>query len=596
MKLSISCKWLIIVLVLAGSGLTNANAQTRDIPSHREPYSMDSGLHDGRTDLKSTTYLAYRTVIRVSGAPWLRLHFSAADLGRAKVDSLGVLETLTRDIARKMSYIQITSLQDGGTQRLDAWSLSHWSRGSAYFNGDAVEVTVHVARGDKQVFARINEITVGEVVSDRGLGKVLDYCNEYDERVAWDDPAVGRVLGITSGDTTSHCTAWIAPNRALLSAGHCASAFFPLDVVEFNVPDSEGGSPPSIVFADPDDQYSVRSNSITSSPYTPGDDWAVFDCFANSNTGLKPGVAQQAAHRLFNGNYDEDSVRVTGYGGDSGQAHRTLQSDMGSFEGLTTNGPSDVVIEHKADDSGGSSGGPILDATETYAIGIHNAHFCNRNDPNAGVSFKNDNLEDAIEDFRSSIYKYVDNGHPSTQEYGTVFDPYNTVAAAINPVPARSIISIHKGYYNESVTISKPMTITAPVGMVTIGASGMGKVTAAGDIAAIAAPKNPENSLVPTEYALSPAYPNPFNPRTTVKYALKDDVHATMKVYDLLGREVLTLVDAYQPAAYYSVVWNGRDAAGRQVASGIYFARLLATPTAGVTPGYTKSIKMLLLK
>jgi flagellar hook assembly protein FlgD len=60
-------------------------------------------------------------------------------------------------------------------------------------------------------------------------------------------------------------------------------------------------------------------------------------------------------------------------------------------------------------------------------------------------------------------------------------------------------------------------------------------------------------------------------------------------IYDIIGREVMRLVDEIRPAGYHELRWNGRDDAGRQVASGIYFARLM-------TPEYTKSMKMLLLK
>ncbi|MCH7938217.1 MAG: right-handed parallel beta-helix repeat-containing protein, partial [Candidatus Marinimicrobia bacterium] len=99
----------------------------------------------------------------------------------------------------------------------------------------------------------------------------------------------------------------------------------------------------------------------------------------------------------------------------------------------------------------------------------------------------------------------------------------------------------------------------------------------------------PELNPKPNTYTLSPAYPNPFNPNTTINYALKDDVRATLKVYDLLGREVRLLVDEHQPAAYHSVVWDGRDRAGRPLPSGIYIARLVAGD-------FIAGIKMVLLK
>ncbi len=79
---------------------------------------------------------------------------------------------------------------------------------------------------------------------------------------------------------------------------------------------------------------------------------------------------------------------------------------------------------------------------------------------------------------------------------------------------------------------------------------------------------------LPTEFALSQNYPNPFNPLTIVNYQLPFDNFVTLKVYDMLGREVATLVDGIQEAGYYSQPWNGTDASGQQLASGIYFYRL----------------------
>jgi len=70
------------------------------------------------------------------------------------------------------------------------------------------------------------------------------------------------------------------------------------------------------------------------------------------------------------------------------------------------------------------------------------------------------------------------------------------------------------------------------------------------------------------------AYPNPFNPATTIRYELpsgKDNHFVTLKIYDALGRLVATLVEQYQASGSYQVTWDGRDMNGRSVASGIYF-------------------------
>jgi beta-glucosidase-like glycosyl hydrolase len=91
---------------------------------------------------------------------------------------------------------------------------------------------------------------------------------------------------------------------------------------------------------------------------------------------------------------------------------------------------------------------------------------------------------------------------------------------------------------------------------------------------------------VPTEFALSQNYPNPFNPETTISYQLSVASNVTLKIYDVLGREVATLVDEYkQPGIYSSTFYTLRSS----LSSGVYFYRL-ATPTISITK------KMVLVK
>jgi hypothetical protein len=71
-------------------------------------------------------------------------------------------------------------------------------------------------------------------------------------------------------------------------------------------------------------------------------------------------------------------------------------------------------------------------------------------------------------------------------------------------------------------------------------------------------------------------YPNPFNPRTTVEFALDRDVQASLRVYDVQGRLVRTLLDSYLAGGRRSVTWDGKDNGGSSVASGVYFLRLQA--------------------
>ncbi len=91
----------------------------------------------------------------------------------------------------------------------------------------------------------------------------------------------------------------------------------------------------------------------------------------------------------------------------------------------------------------------------------------------------------------------------------------------------------------------------------------------------------------PKEIALHGNYPNPFNPRTTISYALPAASQVDLRIYDLLGREVARLVSGEQAAGYREAVWE----AGR-FASGLYLYRLMVNDEAG---GRTVKQRMMLL-
>ncbi len=104
-----------------------------------------------------------------------------------------------------------------------------------------------------------------------------------------------------------------------------------------------------------------------------------------------------------------------------------------------------------------------------------------------------------------------------------------------------------------------------------------------------------EKPGIPTVYSLSPSYPNPFNPITTLRFGLPEDAEVTLVVYNLLGQEVVRLADGPLGAAYHQVVWDSRDASGRQVPTGVYLYRIIAT---GLDSGerFSQTRKMVLLK
>ena len=80
-----------------------------------------------------------------------------------------------------------------------------------------------------------------------------------------------------------------------------------------------------------------------------------------------------------------------------------------------------------------------------------------------------------------------------------------------------------------------------------------------------------ENILKPVKFTLQQNYPNPFNPVTQIEYGLPVASHVHLAIYDLLGREVVTLVDGIQKAGYRSVSWHGMNRSGNGVGAGMYF-------------------------
>ncbi len=102
-------------------------------------------------------------------------------------------------------------------------------------------------------------------------------------------------------------------------------------------------------------------------------------------------------------------------------------------------------------------------------------------------------------------------------------------------------------------------------------------------------------SGIPTVYSLEKNFPNPFNPTTNIQYGLPQRSQVAVTVYTVLGQEVATLIDGVQSAGFHRVVWNGKHESGINVASGVYFYRIVARPLDGGNT-FTQVQKMMLLK
>ena len=105
---------------------------------------------------------------------------------------------------------------------------------------------------------------------------------------------------------------------------------------------------------------------------------------------------------------------------------------------------------------------------------------------------------------------------------------------------------------------------------------------------------NAPTAELPREFALTQNYPNPFNPATQIRYSLPEEATVSLKVYNLLGQLVTTLVSGELGAGHHIATWNGRNSAGSVVGSGMYFYRFDAEGSSGKS--YSNLKKMLFLK
>ena len=449
----------------------NAGAQGLQLPpSHYELYELHSGLHSVRPEATSTE-VVFEATIKSPGAVWMRLLFSAVDLGRA-------------------SHISVHSILDGDFIVMDADAVRDYGNASCFFNGDAVQLQLHVAPGDTDVFVRVGRLHVGDD------SPFYSQCGAQDNRVATNDNRVGRIL-------QGGCTAWQITNGAFLTAGHCTD-FDPdstgpllpdgvLDlsgVVEFNIPlsTSTGG----VILAAADDQYPIDLTSVNwrfdGSGQGLGKDWSVFGVNPNANTQLMPHEAYGLPLRIARDLPSTGTTfRITGNGIDVGAANRTQQTHTGPFNGETTGGAAtDLSLTYQIDTMGANSGSPILwdegtSSSSRLAMGIHTNGGCQTSSPfgnNSGTSFEVNALETAIRNFTGTNAVFCDRSHPlivngSCPCDGTVMRPFATVIDGVNAVSTSGTVSIVAGNYlaseGNAFTTTKAQTWEAPSGTVVIG-------------------------------------------------------------------------------------------------------------------------------
>ena len=167
----------------------------------------------------------------------------------------------------------------------------------------------------------------------------------------------------------------------------------------------------------------------------------------------------------------------------------------------------------------------------------------------------------------------------------------------VDILDALAIVNVFLGYGQCAPGACKPMVL--PETMKTL--ESLKSYLSPGDFSRLMALV--KEVQLPTNYTLSQNYPNPFNPTTTIHYTIpsieqraqsKENtalyaLRTTLKIYNLLGQEVRTLVDEAQEPGYYTVIWDGKDKNGRGAASGVYLYRLSVE-------NFTATKRMVLMK
>ncbi|MCH7755866.1 T9SS type A sorting domain-containing protein [candidate division KSB1 bacterium] len=110
-----------------------------------------------------------------------------------------------------------------------------------------------------------------------------------------------------------------------------------------------------------------------------------------------------------------------------------------------------------------------------------------------------------------------------------------------------------------------------------------------GAVPGVGSPTNVIDAVPVVRTALLQNIPNPFNPETKIRYQLPNSGEVVLKIFDILGREVKSLVNEKLEAGFHEVTWNGRNNSGRKVSSGVYYYQIRASE-------FKETKKMILMK
>ncbi len=552
----------------------------------RVPYNFEF-----LADISKEEIIEDATIVEYSDAQSLRLFFKDVDLG-------------------EKSYL-ILEGPDGVKQELNATTIAYWNNSSAYFNGSRVKVSIYVAPGETPSFTifslQVNKISTTIRKNDkvvaltkRGSGGSRSGSPRNGQNIPY-----AKAIGRFTNGTDSHGTGWITPNGSIVTSWkiYHQKIKFGYDIIEFNVPDSDTNG--SINHPPPQDQYPLKTGvsqvslgskniNFKGPAGTRLTGWAVLEALPNS-TGLRPGERQQSylllglnstSKRIEDA--DQIIMHLLHYGdwpGDfSTGKFKTLHDNYVGLKEqkeelriFNTDGDRDSYILYSMPQFNGSdSGGPIIHS-KRVAVGVHNQYV--NGIPSYGVGFREHTFKSHVQNFFTPHVTYVDGSALTNANVGNIISPIRKVQMGIEKAAPDDVVYIAKGDYPESVYANKPLILKAAVGLVRIG-TGQTRMLEEpqfpiDDEYSAPEPLNLDRQEIEVYKNVGlNAAPNPFRNQVDINYSIEEEQLVNIKVIDLFGKELVTLVDSQQGPGAHTVRWNGNSVQGAPVPAGIYMVRI----------------------
>ena len=182
------------------------------------------------------------------------------------------------------------------------------------------------------------------------------------------------------------------------------------------------------------------------------------------------------------------------------------------------------------------------------------------------------------------------------QKAGVMFNLVFSYLQNDNIDAARLLTDQFKQEFPDNVAESEMLESSIATAPVTLQKKGAAKPQAAGKRLALTFQGPSETATLPRSVQLVQNHPNPFNPETRIKYQITEAAAVTITIYNLVGQQITTLVNEPKGAGFFSVMWDGRDAAGAQVGSGVYIYRFAVRPAKSSSRPFVRSKKMVLVR